>query len=436
MKSGEEQIILKVQNISKVYNLQQKFQANLKDVFSSRRKKDTAEYQALDNISFELKRGESLGIFGANGAGKSTLLRILSGITKPSSGEIDIYGRCLSVLDIGTGFHPELTGRENIFMSGEILGMGRQAVREKLDDIINFSELEGYIDEPVKNYSSGMYLRLAFSVIAFLEGDLMLFDETMSVGDLSFRMKCRAKIEEMIKSGKSMIVVSHNMNEIISLCSTFMHLDGGKIKAVSNSYDIVARYINKSINPDKEQADKQGQKPEPELNKLVVTDFSNFNVPDGMDLLKLQLLPVGENESATQPVYRNQDLELKIEYIKKEAGSTIDAAFSMTDAAGNIVLSSSPLSSNKFFEYTGTSKCIATCIIPKDLFNAGQLFINVYFVKNKSSMLLSLAKIISFRVEIEQTYAGVKSDLMNVPGALAPSFNWTLETIKSDGGHE
>src|ERR1043165_998555 len=355
MSSTARDIILKVEDVSKVYHLNQKFQASVKDVFSSRTKVANSTYTALKDISFELRKGESLGIFGANGAGKSTMLRILSGITKPSTGVVDIFGRSLSILEIGTGFHPDLTGKENIFSNGEILGMERSAIESKLDEIIAFSELAEYINEPVKNYSSGMYLRLAFSVIAFLDADLMLFDETMSVGDLSFRKKCRDKIESLLKAGKSMIVVSHNMNEIISLCNKFMHLEGGQIKAISDNYEILAQYMDSSINPQKNLTGVATFSSD--QNSLVVNDFSGFNIPASVEITSITLLPTGAAQPFTDPLFRDNELQLTVEYIKKENGPVLDVSFTVLDGMGSIVLVCSPIGTGHSSGFEGTGKC-------------------------------------------------------------------------------
>jgi lipopolysaccharide transport system ATP-binding protein len=428
MSSTARDIILKVEDVSKVYHLNQKFQASVKDVFSSRTKVANSTYTALKDISFELRKGESLGIFGANGAGKSTMLRILSGITKPSTGVVDIFGRSLSILEIGTGFHPDLTGKENIFSNGEILGMERSAIESKLDEIIAFSELAEYINEPVKNYSSGMYLRLAFSVIAFLDADLMLFDETMSVGDLSFRKKCRDKIESLLKAGKSMIVVSHNMNEIISLCNKFMHLEGGQIKAISDNYEILAQYMDSSINPQKNLTGVATFSSD--QNSLVVNDFSGFNIPASVEITSITLLPTGAAQPFTDPLFRDNELQLTVEYIKKENGPVLDVSFTVLDGMGSIVLVCSPIGTGHSSGFEGTGKCRVMCTIPKNLFNQGLFYLNLYFTRNKRSIEVSMLRLLTFQINFRPgEYEGVHSKLLHIPGALAPLFEWELKHV-------
>lgn len=187
------------------------------------------EFWALKDLSFEVKRGEVLGIIGRNGAGKSTLLKILSRITEPTSGRVTLRGRVASLLEVGTGFHPELTGRENIFLNGAILGMGREEIRKKFDEIVAFAEVEKFLDTPVKRYSSGMYVRLAFAVAAHLEPEILIVDEVLAVGDTGFQKKCIGKMSEVAKGGRTVLFVSHNMEAVSRLCSTALLMDRGSI---------------------------------------------------------------------------------------------------------------------------------------------------------------------------------------------------------------
>ena len=188
------------------------------------------EFWALKNISFEVKKGEVIGIIGKNGAGKSTLLKILSRITKPTNGRIEINGRVASLLEVGTGFHPELTGRENIYLNGTILGMTKKEVKSKFQEIIEFSGVEKFIDTPVKHYSSGMYVRLAFAVAAHLEPEILIIDEVLAVGDIEFQKKCLGKMKDVAENGRTVLFVSHNMTAVKSLCSSGILIEKGQIK--------------------------------------------------------------------------------------------------------------------------------------------------------------------------------------------------------------
>jgi len=204
----------------------------------------TENVWALKDISFEVKRGEALGIIGLNGAGKSTLLKVLSRITEPSTGRVSIDGRVASLLEVGTGFHPELTGRENIYLNGTILGMTRKEINRKFDEIVAFAEVEKYLDTPVKRYSSGMYVRLAFAVAAHLEPEILVVDEVLAVGDAQFQKKCLGKMNDVAKGGRTVLFVSHNMTAIHALCGRSILLDGGQIRCDGNSKTVIAEYLS------------------------------------------------------------------------------------------------------------------------------------------------------------------------------------------------
>jgi lipopolysaccharide transport system ATP-binding protein len=209
------------------------------------------EFWALNDVSFEVKRGERLGIIGRNGAGKSTLLKILSRITEPTKGRVRITGRVASLLEVGTGFHPELSGRENIYLNGAMLGMSRAEVRRKFDEIVAFADVERFLDTPVKRYSSGMYVRLAFGVAAHLEPDILIVDEVLAVGDIQFQRKCLGRMEEAEKEGRTVIFVSHNMAMVSNLCRSGIYLENGKTAMQNDISKIIIEYY-KNINKRRE----------------------------------------------------------------------------------------------------------------------------------------------------------------------------------------
>ena len=249
--------VIKVENLSKKYILghqkQEKYIA-LRDVISnsvksilkpnSKNKDAREEFWALKDVSFEIKQGDRVGIIGRNGAGKSTLLKILSRITEPTQGQIKIKGRVASLLEVGTGFHPELTGRENIFLNGAILGMGKVEIKKKFDEIVAFAEVEKFLDTPVKRYSSGMYVRLAFAVAAHLEPEILVVDEVLAVGDATFQKKCLDKMQEVAKEGRTILFVSHNMAAIRNLCKNGIFLERGTIKQIGNINQVADDYQN------------------------------------------------------------------------------------------------------------------------------------------------------------------------------------------------
>ena len=205
------------------------------------------EFWALKNISFDIQKGDRVGIIGRNGAGKSTLLKILSRITEPTTGKVKIKGRVASLLEVGTGFHPELTGRENIFLNGAILGMSKAEIKKTFDEIVAFAEVEKFLDTPVKRYSSGMYVRLAFAVAAHLEPEVLIVDEVLAVGDAQFQKKCLGKMEEAGKDGRTILFVSHNMGIISQLCSTCVWLDKGEIRDVGQTGSVINTYMLNGI---------------------------------------------------------------------------------------------------------------------------------------------------------------------------------------------
>ncbi len=240
--------ILEVQNISKKFLIQHQqlpylsFRDKLSGLFSP--KEATEEFWALRDISFDVQPGESIGIIGRNGAGKSTLLKILSRITPPTAGRITVRGRIASLLEVGTGFHQELTGRENIFMNGSILGMKHAEIKAKFDEIVDFSGTEKFLDTPLKHYSSGMQLRLAFAVAAHLEPEILIIDEVLAVGDAEFQKKCLGKMEDVTRSGKTILFVSHNMTAVSGLCKKGLLLVNGSVSYAGQIDQVLSRYLS------------------------------------------------------------------------------------------------------------------------------------------------------------------------------------------------
>lgn len=245
--------ILKVENVRKEYILGAVSGETLKDrlrLWMGRNAEEihNKRFTALDGISFEVRKGETIGLIGANGAGKSTLLKLISRITAPTEGRICIGGRVASMLEVGTGFHQELTGRENIYLNGAILGMSRKEVEQKVDSIIAFSECEEFIDTPVKRYSSGMYVKLAFAVAVHLDAEIMIMDEVLAVGDVKFQRKCLEKMKEVANAqGRTILYVSHNMDTIHKLCSRCLVLDQGRLRFDGDASEATKLYLGETI---------------------------------------------------------------------------------------------------------------------------------------------------------------------------------------------
>lgn len=247
-------MILKTSRLSKAYRIDSHKQGTYKsfreDILRRLKapfKKEEKElFWALKEIDLTISQGESVGIIGSNGSGKSTLLKLLSRITQPTEGTIELYGKVGSLLEVGTGFHPELTGAENIYLSGTILGMKKQEISKRFDEIIAFSEIEPFINLPVKKYSSGMFLRLAFSVMAHLESEILIIDEILAVGDKGYQEKCFRKMKSMIQEGRTIITVSHQLEGLLALCPRVLWIKGGRLYQDGPSVEIIEKYKNES----------------------------------------------------------------------------------------------------------------------------------------------------------------------------------------------
>ncbi|HEY6805821.1 MAG TPA: ABC transporter ATP-binding protein [Pyrinomonadaceae bacterium] len=275
--------IIKVQNLSKQYFLGgpaepystiRETLVNLarKPLRAFRGNGHTPELWALKDVSFEIGQGEVVGIIGRNGAGKSTLLKILSRITEPTSGKIELFGRVASLLEVGTGFHPELSGRENIYLNGSILGMSHKEIESKFDEIVAFAEVDKFIDTPVKRYSSGMYVRLAFAVAAHLEPEILVVDEVLAVGDYNFQQKCLNKMQDVSKRGRTVLFVSHNMGAISRLCERCILLDQGRLVSAGSTASIVQTYMTSGLMERAEYTQDSSTEKAVNLTRIALVD--------------------------------------------------------------------------------------------------------------------------------------------------------------------
>lgn len=313
------------------------------------------EFWALQDISLEIKQGERLGIIGRNGAGKSTLLKILSRIVDPSKGKINIKGRVASLLEVGTGFHPELTGRENIYLNGAILGMRRQEIKNKFDEIVAFSEVEKFLDTPVKRYSSGMYVRLAFAVAAHLEPEILVIDEILAVGDAAFQKKCLGKMEDVSKNeGRTVIFVSHNMAAISALTETALWLESGKLKMQDTSRKVIECYINQGMNNSLEWKAKKIN-----LNPIQILGLKLYSHDGQIDV--------------------DKDIVFEMEYDIREniRGAVISLIILSPD--GNQILSTEDIDVNPtLMDRRIAGKYISQISIPGGLLAAGRYIVKIH----------------------------------------------------------
>jgi len=333
---------------------------------------------SLKDINFDVQQGDVLGIVGRNGAGKSTLLKILSKVTSPTTGTIKAKGRIASLLEVGTGFHPELTGRENIYLNGAILGMRRQEIKSKLDEIIAFAGVERYIDTPVKRYSSGMYVRLAFAVAAHLENEILIIDEVLAVGDSEFQKKCLGKMGDVSSNyGRTILFVSHNMSAIQTLCNTAISLNNGKVSQIGNPNDVVTNYIlNNSSN-----------------NRFIFFD----SVEEAIGNEKIKILYAGVENASSQNIkddlFVNNEINIVFEFVNLTNETFINVGFDLKTYSGDILFGTSTTVECK----TNNSKKV-TCKIPSFLLNYDSYIIHLYFHRVDFAGMFSVSEFLSFEV--------------------------------------
>lgn len=314
---------------------------------------------AIKNVSFEVKVGEIVGIIGLNGAGKSTLLKILSKITPPTSGQAFIRGKVSSLLEVGTGFHPELTGRENVYLNGTILGMRKKEIDRKFDEIVDFSGIEKFIDTPAKRYSSGMRVRLAFAVSAHLEPDILLIDEVLAVGDARFQKKCLNKMQDVSKHGRTVLFVSHNMPSVTRLCPRTILLDKGGVLADGPSHDVVNVYMHS------EKASK------------AQCEWHNLDTAPGDDVVRLcSLRVIADDGRVTDTVDVRQSVGVQIEYVVLQTCKTLFVYFHFVNEEGIKIFQTFEADSSLEVGLFKCGRYVSTCWVPENLLKEGFLFIS------------------------------------------------------------
>lgn len=307
----------------------------------------TEEFWALKDVSFEVKRGDRVGIIGWNGAGKSTLLKIVSRITEPTIGRVSVKGRVASLLEVGTGFHPELTGRENIYLNGAVLGMGRAEIRRKFDEIVSFAEVEKFLDTPVKRYSSGMYVRLAFSVAAHLEPEILIIDEVLAVGDAQFQAKCLQKMKRVALDGNTVLFVSHNLGVVENFCNRGVLLKSGKVLAQGTASDIVKNYL--------EICQEQSN------NNLDLVEFYSSMSKKTLVFEKISIM---QDKKTVKSIEMGKGLQIVLKYRLKKPTKFLKFGIHLLNSVGNLVCILSP--NQQISEFEGVMKDDGTiyCNIP------------------------------------------------------------------------
>jgi lipopolysaccharide transport system ATP-binding protein len=405
--------IIRAENISKRFVISHETKARYNSLGESvgeyakrllRKGKQTAtteEFWALKDVNFEINTGDRVGIIGRNGAGKSTLLKVLSRITEPTTGRIQMNGRVASLLEVGTGFHPELTGRENIFLNGAILGMSRVEIKSKFDEIVAFAEVEQFLDTPVKRYSSGMYVRLAFAVAAHLEPEILIVDEVLAVGDAEFQKKCLGKMQDLSSgNNRTVIFVSHNMAAIKSLCTNTFVLDKGTIKFVGEPTHAVTYYL-------KGGADLH--------NKRL---FDNSYDKEKFTLYEISLNPKGGTSEHSLDEY--QEIELNSIIKVKKDFDRIHLTYVVSSETGEPLFTISHLGAGKNL-VNGYNH--VKCSFPKGFLNIGTYYISFYLIEDKKQALFFEQDIISFCVQEGERLGGWMG---REPGFIKPIFEWTI----------
>ena len=397
--------IIDVESVSKKYNLATQTESKsirngFSDFFKSTPKK---EFYAVNDVSFSLQKGDKLGIIGNNGAGKSTLLKILSRITKPTNGKIQVRGKVASLLEVGTGFHPELTGRENIYLNGAILGMSKAEIKSQFDQIVDFAgnQIAQFLDTPVKRYSSGMYVRLGFAISAHLNPEILIVDEVLAVGDADFQKKSLGKMKEVAANDRTILFVSHNLTAVANLCNKTLHLEKGRVKQFGETGEVINNYManmQKTVNEQR---------------------FASFAEAPGNELVRLKsctLVPnLLENQSFMD--VRNS-INLSIEFWNTIDNQNLNISLHVYASTGECIFNiSTPVGNfNKGVVQANTE-------IPANFMNDGSYIISFMIVKDKSIVLHNFEEIFNFEIadyRIDTTWYG------KWPGYVRPNFDFPI----------
>lgn len=373
---------------------------------------------ALRNVSFDVEPGEVIGIIGCNGAGKSTLLKILSQITEPTEGFADIYGRVAALLEVGTGFHPELTGRENVYINGALLGMMRAEIESKFDDIVAFAGVERFIDTPVKHYSSGMTVRLAFAVAAHLQPEILIIDEVLAVGDAAFQQKCLGKMEGVAKEGRTVLFVSHNMIAVQSLCQRVIWLNEGRIVEDGTPAEVVSRYLSHAVATRTEQ------------------QWTDPDRAPGTRVVRLRRIGVrGPDVFRPDLITMDRPFEIAVEFWNLVSNAVLDITLHLYTE--HQILAFSTGSGYRAMEEDGALPAglfRSTCHVPGNLLNSGLHRAVVLVVENRSRVIYRHENAVTFEVvELGGRQFGWQG---REPGVVRPQLQWTVTCIGEAPLHE
>lgn len=415
-------IVLDVENVSKQYRLGEvgtgslqhdikRWWANVRgqeDPFlkigetNDRTQKGDSDYVwALKDINFQVEQGQAVGIIGRNGAGKSTLLKLLSRVTKPTTGSIKYKGRIASLLEVGTGFHPEMTGRENIYLNGAILGMTRKEITRKFDEIVDFAGVERYIDTPVKRYSSGMYVRLAFAVAAHLESEILIVDEVLAVGDAEFQKKCLGKMGDVTKGeGRTILFVSHNMTAVKELCNTGVLMKYGEVSYKGDMLETILEY----------QKDY-------ELSNSYIAQ----NLDEAVGNTNIKLLEFSAKPINGEIIDVESGIRVKLQFYNVQPNINLDATFELRNFEELVVYHVGKLVTENNDSKSGIYTIEFD--MPAGMLNAGNYYFKLYFGKNQTELLFGKDNLIGF--EVENVKVGTKTHIY--PGIIRPNFDYKVD---------
>jgi len=424
--------VIRVENLSKQYIIgvsdqrQRTIREAIVDALSGpfrqlrQGRKDVSEEEilwALKDINFEIHAGDIVGLIGHNGAGKSTLLKLLARITEPTTGRIEIRGRVASLLEVGTGFHPELTGRENVLLNGVILGMSRREILRKFDEMVEFAEIERFIDTPVKRYSSGMYLRLAFAVAAHLEPEILIIDEVLAVGDASFQKKCLAKIQDVAQEGRTVLFVSHSMESVTRLCPRAILLSQGRILADGPALELVSAYLQANV----------GITPE--------VEWKDPRTAPGNDVTRLRAVRIRDDRGATSDTLDiRRPVALEMEYDVLESGHVLAPNFHVFDEEGKHVFITLDLDPEWRRKPRPAGHYVSTAWIPGNFLAEGRLTVGAA-VSTLDPIVTHFYErdVVGFQVVDSLEGDSSRGDYpLAIPGAVRPLLQW--ETSYTSNG--
>ena len=396
--------------------------------------REAGDFWALRDISLDIKEGETIGIIGANGAGKSTLLKIISRITAPTTGVVRIKGRVGSLLEVGTGFHPQLTGRDNVYLNGAILGMTRGEVKSKFDDIVSFAGLEQFIDTPVKRYSSGMYVRLAFSVAAFLEPEILIVDEVLSVGDQQFQEQCIQRIKEIISDGRTFLFVSHGAGLVREVCERAVFLKQGTMMFDGDVDEAFDAYVDSQNSKPDESPEQTLEVPDRVDNDTTgVRKWQDLSTAPGDDIVKLHAVRVVDYyDRAVDIVSTAQSLNIEIEFIVLEEGRFLQPILQLTDDIGNTLFWSTDTDPELRRTPREKGRYKSSMFVPHDFLAPGTIVIHVGIVQIAGEFVshVNATDALSITVIDDPSENSVRGGYNgSIPGLIRPRMKWTMAKL-------